>query len=728
MQQKHAVILVKSNRQPRNVEAIQQPKTHVWVLSIFGHKQVQHLRRGREERAEHDDYSTITSCEFSHSVSSGPGFFPEVREWCELRSTTNFIITNSIMWWTFVGLPASYHHLFQFAATTLGFGVLVAYQIHLQGERSSHRRTLRRYYGLKPSIARQHSAGRVPPHRTARHLFSVRARLRVWLFDSHTTPPPTTASASCPLLGGMPNASVATKRQREIRLLTETLSALSQRVEALANNSTQQKQRKSRGRNNRPPRPRRQPEPTPSAPGCNSGHLSLWEMLCHHVENARSRGTVPTDQEILRAFGQFTTDKGHVHTKRSTQVSSPTQRDQHHDNPTPPRPITTWSERLTKGAAPHPSVSKTIARLWSHNWDCTTVSASSFADHKLDTPAVVCCNSQEELDDAQSYLKARGKPVSVTFVLVGAGEDHVMVTTGANPKRVPATIIYDGEHAPRQRSLPSSITDDTPTEETPNKPATMLIRLTIAADFADENIFQPTAKNPLLLPSTILSPTLAKGVIQTRGPISTKTYSTCLVLVRENTGNEILQLQPPLGVFIARHRDPAANRPQWIPRKTDVPTGTYFTTVSATAKAQGGRMIFRESPNSPLGILCTNTIADAQSPQWVIKHVDKDWHEEDLTTFVRPADTPTHASGTAVPQQLGSSEQQHQRESLVEIRFSHSSQGSPSNLPCTPNVRLRSLKCVANHNGALPRRPGPPTLRLRRQRPTPLRLTTKAML
>ena len=162
----------------------------------------------------------------------------------------------------------------------------------------------------------------------------------------------------------------------------------------------------------------------------------------------------------------------------------------------------------------------------------------------------------------------------------------------------------------------------------------MLIRLTIAAELAEESKFQPTAKNPLLLPSTILSPTLAKGVIQTRGPISTKTYATCLVLVRENTGNEILQLQPPPGVFIARHSYPASSRPRWIPRKADASVGTYCTTVSTLAKAQGGRMIHRDSPNSPLGILSTTTIAEAQSPQWVIKHTDKNWQEDDLTTYV----------------------------------------------------------------------------------------------
>ena len=82
---------------------------------------------------------------------------------------------------------------------------------------------------------------------------------------------------------------------------------------------------------------------------------------------------------------------------------------------------------------------------------------------------------------------------------------------------------------------------------------------------------------------------------------------------------------PGPGIFISEHsKAKNGTPPSWI-RITDEDHKTYYERIQAEARTLDTKVIFRNSENSPLGLLKQTTIKGVILPRWFLNGTPPHW-------------------------------------------------------------------------------------------------------
>lgn len=98
----------------------------------------------------------------------------------------------------------------------------------------------------------------------------------------------------------------------------------------------------------------------------------------------------------------------------------------------------------------------------------------------------------------------------------------------------------------------------------------------------------------------------------------------CLIVVRDDKGQEILNATLPPDFFCNRHHSTSVC--QWFLRTREESNAAYWQRISRKKEESSGRLVYRPSNNAPLGILdgkkkCSESIA----PRWILSNTPPEW-------------------------------------------------------------------------------------------------------
>ena len=414
-----------------------------------------------------------------------------------------------------------------------------------------------------------------------------------------------------PLLGGgdrrsRAGGSAATRRRRneqsEIAGLRQQLASLAKAVEALGAH-----------------RPRRLPSQQRRAtPASNAG--SLWSQVGDHFQQATQAGHDPSDDQVRALLQKLL---------RNNAPSGPASAPHSPGDDTPENNDSTqpgsWAAVVAKN--------KPKCQLWAADWpaDVKILSLAAFKNLSECKASVVHCGSVREVSEATAWCKARAF-TGITVVCTDSSAEHdskVLVKTGSGSKLQDATLTFVGDGAPKRRALPTGFKDDTAEPNAPEVPTT-LCRLTLAREFALPALYARVAAKPQCLPSALLGADAPK-VLQTRGAATYESEVTCLIKVKEDWVPKLLALSLEVGAFVFRHRDASAAPPQWLTRPKEASPSDYWKQAKTEMDSTGGRLAYRPSKSSCLGIAGANSAAPgAQIPSWLADGCPRDWLSTDL--------------------------------------------------------------------------------------------------
>eukprot|EP00435_Cladocopium_sp_Y103_P071321 s91_g37.t1 len=297
----------------------------------------------------------------------------------------------------------------------------------------------------------------------------------------------------------------------------------------------------------------------------------------------------------------------------------------------------TWSSLFKKETPP-----KSTGRLHLYGpaWSAPVITLNNVQEHSIDQNLVICCQNNDEKDRCKEWLRARGFSKHATYVtLCPDGDTDVLVHSRNGPRPVKALVEKTANEAPSIKAMPQQLKDD---EEQKQDTKSSLLRLTLARDFADQQLSGKVVAKPQFLPAVAFSEQMKKHVLQTRAAVTYEKEITCLILVRDDKVQEILKVNLPPGIFGNRHQSTSV--PQWFLKAREESNAAYWQRISRKKDESSGRLVYRSSNNAPLGILdgkekCAESIA----PRWILNNTPPEWGESEVNEwskqrgFVSPA-------------------------------------------------------------------------------------------
>jgi hypothetical protein len=461
-----------------------------------------------------------------------------------------------------------------------------------------------------------------------------------------------------PLRGGGPGGAAAARRrpgeQQTLAGITASLAALQRQVAALqaasGGRGGRQQQRRQQQRRGGPQRRSDDNNTNSSATASppEAPTSTLWERLQGLFQLAAKAPTPPTDaqsQATLTSLLQKPagTTNNNSHNTRSNGSSSNTRSagsSNSNTRPPPTRNTSTSGNTSQTAARSSDNSSNECPRLYAAAWSATVVPAHHLSKQPPgEADLVVACHTEKDVTSSRERLTATGSKRNVTLVHIGApgAKDKVMVHTHLGPHAVEATLSGIGDHPPKPNDRHKAFEDDTPLPEPTatdrSNSTTLQLRRTVAKDFCQTTIFQQSMKYPLALPTIVLGGANARRVLQTQAATAYDNEATCLIRIKRADLTHFYGIKLPTGTFLTQHRGECA--PHWVPREKDTPAGTYWEAAAAAAAQAKGRLAYRSTRTTSLGVVgTTDTTPTAIAPRWYLHGAPTDWTETDAQQWV----------------------------------------------------------------------------------------------
>eukprot|EP00959_Pyramimonas_sp_CCMP1952_P144537 3025397-Pyramimonas_sp.AAC.1 len=192
--------------------------------------------------------------------------------------------------------------------------------------------------------------------------------------------------------------------------------------------------------------------------------------------------------------------------------------------------------------------------------------------------------------------------LSVQRVLEGSSFVDVLVETGqAKGSATQRCLLIElGPSPPRGAGLPEGIVDDTPVQ-TAATLETAQVRLTVARDYAADDLFTRAAQRPASLADLIFNAELQKMVLKVKGALNYESELTCLFIMKKSPLEKFMQFPLPRGVFVNLQGS------KLVPRRfkqRDAKTAeAYLERVTVSSTAGFGRLCYRPPDDAGLGAL-----------------------------------------------------------------------------------------------------------------------------
>ena len=424
--------------------------------------------------------------------------------------------------------------------------------------------------------------------------------------------------ASCPLSGG------GGKAKSKLNVLASAVQELASQVQHLEARFAP----KAVVREKKPFKKRPKNKPAPQDGNC------IFDQLVGALKSWSGKDGKPKDEDVKAFLNQLLRGNPVSSKQKKAPASKPSKpRDGLGGKDVPSSAPKLWSD-LFKSASPAQS-SKNKFRLFAAAWTAPVVQAPQLKNHPLDDKVVICCNSSREELEAKEWIAARGCSHHVTYVTfnVPDADSSVLVQGSQGPHNAKAKIEKSHEMSPGRFALPTAVKDDEPRPDEKKGHGTVFLRLTVAKDFADAEITTKTALKPECLPAVVLSSCKDK-ILQTKAAINYPKEVTCLIRVREDCVQNLLSISLPIGVFLNRQKSKLV--PRWFYRSDSQSFSQYWVSTKQECDKAKGRMVYRPSPNAPLGYISDSAIdpsANTVAPRWFVSNTPVGWSESDLTSW-----------------------------------------------------------------------------------------------
>ena len=163
---------------------------------------------------------------------------------------------------------------------------------------------------------------------------------------------------------------------------------------------------------------------------------------------------------------------------------------------------------------------------------------------------------------------------------------------------------------------PPAGSDDKAREDKPS-PETAILRLTVAREYHDAEVFQKLSDKPRGLVAAALGDS-ASRVIQSFAFAAYDNEVTCLLRVRKSDTKQLLTASRGPGVFLAPHREAKPTvAVQWLERSPKLESSAYLqSALSKVAASAGAILAYRPGGKANLGVryLDGELQADASKP------------------------------------------------------------------------------------------------------------------
>ena len=253
-------------------------------------------------------------------------------------------------------------------------------------------------------------------------------------------------------------------------------------------------------------------------------------------------------------------------------------------------------------------------------WSCPVVAAA--AVHKA--PATACvieAHTAEEAAEVALWATATSRKAPATcvdFSDAKADTDVVVTVSGVSGavvrKASVRKLTADGPE-PIACSPPAG-SDDKAREDKPS-PETAILRLTVAREYHDAEVFQKLSDKPRGLVAAALGDS-ASRVIQSFAFAAYDNEVTCLLRVRKSDTKQLLTASRGPGVFLAPHREAKPTvAVQWLERSPKLESSAYLqSALSKVAASAGAILAYRPGGKANLGVryLDGELQADASKP------------------------------------------------------------------------------------------------------------------
>jgi hypothetical protein len=313
--------------------------------------------------------------------------------------------------------------------------------------------------------------------------------------------------------------------------------------------------------------------------------------------------------------------------------------------PIPKQKPASWAALFKKPASPAPATRPAplqpggaVPSLWEQAWTCKVTGIKGLAEHPADSPVVVAVRSEAGWQEAE--LRATSRLAGTTVVWVTAAADgpgtacRVMVRTAKGPVLATARVVKFGDAAPEQvQWQPDAAIDDSKAEEV----SLATLRLTVVKEFCDDKLYVSTKAEPHLMTSMLLPAEARQKVLRTKAIAVYDGDIACLLSVRADVKQSLLDAATVSGVVVSDHKSLAERggdaRPSWLPRPADASPADYWKLATDAATQAKGSMAYRPGGRNCLGVHGDVARESVLPPRRAMTGAPKHWYRADVVTW-----------------------------------------------------------------------------------------------
>ena len=367
------------------------------------------------------------------------------------------------------------------------------------------------------------------------------------------------------------------------------------------------------------------------------GQPTLWDTLEALFLKTQTSGKKPSDNSVRVVLQSVLNEKEPKNEKAKPKSKASPVTNQEAPFVNKSQTPMSWADIVGKPTPPRNQQpqSKPLLRLFGPSWPAPVVYAHNIEQQHIKTsePLVVCAENQAAKGSAANWLAARGMTAPCTFVILNpphdSSTDTVLVEGRQGPIPKQVLVTKSGPDAPAFQNLPGTFKDDEARDGNSNSPSTVLLRLTVAKQFADPQMVKQAVQKPVMMPALIM-PTLRNHILQTRGAIAYDTEVTCLIRIKEDKVPLFLSAKLPVGAFCNPQK--SQKLPTWFKREEEQTWSAYWANVSSMCTSVNGRLVYRPSQNAPIGILHDNNkgLEKAIPMRWFLHGAPFEWTGEEV--------------------------------------------------------------------------------------------------
>ena len=394
-------------------------------------------------------------------------------------------------------------------------------------------------------------------------------------------------------------------------------------------------------------------------PAAAASTEALWVTIGRLVEQAKGCATPPSDQEVraklqsllgpkrrqprrkpARATADAAPPPGRVSATQAAAARRPPEKSQ-----APPSPAAkegTWAEVAAAAAGKAGVTPKGGAKpkLWEGDWSAKVVGIDALPKVPSSQPTVVVTRTTEAQFEAKLWAQNRSGTTGTVVILLGTGDDPVLLHTAKGPVAGLATVSPFGAAPPTRTSRKANPQLD----DTAGLAVGMgFVRITVVKSFNPE-LFAKVIASPSRLPALVLPAPLLSKVVRTLGAATYAEEVTCLVRARSDVLPIIEAAEVPTGAFVREHcakadRATAANgsQPRWISRQLSESATQYLDRITSMAAGSKAKVCFRAGGTTCLGLL-GGAALDASdgviAPRWSMTNANEHWAQEEVSNWL----------------------------------------------------------------------------------------------